>query len=106
MRKQQEANEEYYYYEEDEDSSGDSVEYYDEDEEVQCRLCDGEEEERPRLFWNFMDITRRVPCCEDEDTRQAETTTMPSGPRFEYLKSDLAFSNITMRNKSHLPIIG
>ena len=43
MRKQQEANEEYYYYEEDEDSSGDRIEYYDEDEEVQCRLCDGEE---------------------------------------------------------------
>jgi len=83
VRKQQEANEEYYYYEEDEDSSGDRIEYYDEDEEVQCRLCDGEEEERPRLFWNFMDITRRVPCCEDEDTRQAETTTMPSGPRMK-----------------------
>merc|ERR1712012_1346070 len=68
-RLQEEANEEY---------------YYDEDDEVQCRPCDEEEQQQPRLFFNiFGDTTRRAPCCEADDTRQAETTTMASGPRMK-----------------------
>ena len=57
-----------------------------------CRMCEeGEYEDEyyedpaPRFFFSqisqIFDTTRNLPCCNENEIRQTETTTEPTGPR-------------------------
>ena len=58
----------------------------------ECRICEeGEYEDEyyedpaPRFFFSqisqIFDTTRNLPCCNENEIRQTETTTEPTGPR-------------------------